>query len=263
MATYLLTWNPDDWPWDDLQANVEDLAQHGSHLGRWSTGVSNKIQPKDRLFLIRLGREPKGIIGSGWAKSKVYKAPHRHEKGKVAKYVDVDYDVLINPELNPRHVLPRKKLNNLGKMHWDSQSSGTTIPEGVARRLEELWAKFLDNGNQITLAAEPCAIEGLQTEIVSYRRGRSRQLRDLALKKSEGICCVCDEDFSKLLGGKGKRVLQVHHRRQLAITRAPRLTRLSELAVVCANCHMLIHLNPKRAIRIYVLKKMLRASSKV
>lgn len=103
------------------------------------------------------------------------------------------------------------------------------------------------------------AIEGVLTETMTYVRGRSRQLRDLALKKAEGACCVCDVDYSKLLDGKGARVLQVHHRKQLAANDTPRLTSLKDLAVVCANCHMLIHMNPKRALAVEALKKMLSA----
>ena len=262
MATYLLTWNPNRWQWDDLQANVEEIAQKGFHLGNWSTGVSKKIQRGDRLFLIRLGREPKGIIGSGHAVSAVYEDEHWEESayaaGKYARYVRVRFDTLVNPEFNPQAVLPRKELNGLGKMHWDSQGSGIRIPDDVARRLEDVWADFLGNPRKPLPGAEPSALEGLRTETSSYVRGRSRQLRDLALMKSEGICCACDTDYSRILGGKGVRVLQVHHRNQLAATDVPRVTHLHDLAVVCANCHMLIHMNPKRAISVEELKKMLR-----
>ncbi len=266
MATYLLTWNPNRWYWDDLQANVEEVAEKGFHLGNWSTGVSKKIQRGDRLFLIRLGKEPKGIIGSGWAESNVYEDGHwedsAYEAGKYAKYVRVRFDTLLNPELNPKHVLPRKELSGLGKMHWDSQGSGISIPDDVARRLEDAWADFLGSTRQSLPVAEASAIEGLLTETVRYVRGRSRQLRDLALEKSEGVCCVCDVDYRRLLEGKGVRVLQVHHRKQLAATDAPRVTHVGDLAVVCANCHMLIHMNPKRALSVESLKTMLNASPK-
>lgn len=266
MATYLLTWNPNRWQWDDLQANVEEVAEKGFHLGRWSTGVSKKIQKGDRLFLIRLGTEPKGIIGSGSAESNVYEDDHWEEsaaeEGKYAKYVDVRFDVLLNPELDPKAVLSRKELNGLGKMHWDSQGSGIRIPETVARRLEDAWADFHGKDKQPLPVAEPSAIEGLRTETVTYVRGRSRQLRDLALENSEGACCVCDVDYSKLLHGKGVRVLQVHHRKQLAASDTPRLTSLKDLAVVCGNCHLLIHMNPKRALSVEALKKMLGTSPK-
>src|SRR5262245_36867932 len=47
------------------------------------------------------------------------------------------------------------------------------------------------------------AVEGLRTEVVIYKQGRSRALRDGALAKSKGICEACSIDYSTLLDGKG------------------------------------------------------------
>ena len=105
------------------------------------------------------------------------------------------------------------------------------------------------------------AVEGTFTETTLYVRGRSRQLRDRALQKAEGICEACRIDFGGLLGGKGIRVLQVHHRKQFGATDSPRVTRLSDLAVLCANCHMLVHMDPHKAIPVERLHKMLRRES--
>jgi len=104
---------------------------------------------------------------------------------------------------------------------------------------------------------EPSATEGLLTEVTYYRRSRDRALRDRAFKESKGVCSVCDTDYTQLLDGKGVHVLQVHHRQQLAITDAPVITRLSDLAVVCANCHMLIHMDPKQALSVEALRTMM------
>ena len=104
---------------------------------------------------------------------------------------------------------------------------------------------------------EPSATEGLLTEVVYYKRSRDRALRDQALRASKGVCAVCETDYSQWLEGKGIRVLQVHHRQQLAMTDAPVITRLSDLAVVCANCHMLIHMDSKQALTIEALRAML------
>lgn len=263
MATYLLTWNPKRWQWNDLETYVEEIAEKGFCLRSWSTGVSKRIQRGDRLFLIRLGQEPKGIIGSGYADSTVFEDRHwerqAREAGRYARFVSVRFDRLLNPELNPDDVLSRKELNGLGKMHWDSQGSGIQIPDDVARRLEDAWADFLRTPRPPLPVAEASAIEGLRTEAVRYVRGRSRQLRDLAVREAKGVCCACGLDYSRVLGGKGVHVLQAHHRKQLAATDAPRVTRLSDLAVVCANCHMLIHMNPKHALTVEALREMLGA----
>ncbi len=260
MTTYLITWNPKKWHWwDNLGDTFERSGEY--HFGRWSCGNSKSIRPDDRVFLIRLGQEPRGIVASGWADSEPWEGPHwdksKSDAGKKALYIDVRFDVLFNP--GTEKILPRKNLSIgiLGKMHWDSQQSGIRIPDDVAAKLEEEWEAFVSFGRQPIPVVEPSAIEGLRTEAVSYVRGRSRQLRDAALEEADGVCAVCETDYKQLLNGKGVRVLQVHHRKQLAATDSPRVTRLSDLAVVCANCHMLIHMDLKKALSIKQLKEML------
>jgi 5-methylcytosine-specific restriction protein A len=261
MATYLLTWNPKKWHWwgDNLE---DDFKKDGDlYFGSWSCGNSKSIHQDDRVFLIRLGKEPRGIVASGWADSDVYEGKHWDDElaasGKTTLYIGIRLDTLL--DAGSESILPRENLNRgiLGKMHWDSQLSGVRIPDDVAVQLEDEWTDFLGNERQLIPVAEPSAIEGLLTETVRYVRGRSRQLRDLALRNSGGVCCICDIDYRRILDGKGVRVLQVHHRKQLAAMDSPRVTALSDLAVVCANCHMLIHMNPKQALSIEDLRQML------
>lgn len=264
MATYLLTWSPKRSS-PDLQDKVDEFNEKGFVEFGWSVGSSKRVKPGDRVFLIRLGEEPKGIIGSGWAESDVYEDEHwdesKREVGESARYVDVRFDKLLNPDSEA--ILPRTELDRLGKMHWDSQRSGIQIPDVVAKRLEKLWEDFLRSDRFLpTAVAQPAAIEGLLTETKTLRRGRNRQLRQRALEKANGVCCVCDVDYKELLNGKGIRVLQVHHRKQLAASDTPRVTRLSDLAVVCANCHSLIHMNPRKALKVEKLRTMLGKHAK-
>jgi predicted HNH restriction endonuclease len=108
--------------------------------------------------------------------------------------------------------------------------------------------------------AEESDIEGTKTEALRLTTKRSRKLRDLAFKAANNICSVCDRDYSIVLGGRGVRVLQVHHREQLSARETPAITKLSDLVVVCANCHLLIHLDPKKALTVQRLRNMLRAN---
>jgi len=105
--------------------------------------------------------------------------------------------------------------------------------------------------------ADVRALEGLLREVRAVTRARSGRLRSQALAEAAGVCAVCDTDFSKVLGGRGECVLQVHHRKQLSASKAPRLTRLADLAVVCANCHALIHKDPQEALPVERLRRML------
>lgn len=101
------------------------------------------------------------------------------------------------------------------------------------------------------------AMEGFTHEATVLSRGRSGALRKAALANAKGTCEACDVVFSNLLGGLGARVLHVHHRYQLALRDVPSVTRLADLAVVCANCHALIHSDPMRALPVEQLRALL------
>ena len=66
----------------DFQAEPEAFRRGDIESLRGSFG-SRSIARGDRLFLIRLGVEPKGII-AGWALGQPYQAPHRETKRAVA-----------------------------------------------------------------------------------------------------------------------------------------------------------------------------------
>lgn len=102
-------------------------------------------------------------------------------------------------------------------------------------------------------------LEGIAREITVVAKSRSRTLRAAALQRANGICEACGTNFSSLLGGRGVRALQVHHKRQLALQDEPTVTNVDELAVVCANCHCVIHSDPQHALPVEVLRDLWRA----
>ncbi|WP_365305597.1 HNH endonuclease [uncultured Thiodictyon sp.] len=51
----------------------------------------------------------------------------------------------------------------------------------------------------------------------------------------------CNFDFETTYGSVGSRFAHVHHLRPLSQTTAPMVTTLKDLAVVCANCHAIVH----------------------
>jgi hypothetical protein len=138
-----------------------------------------------------------------------------------------------------------------------ADACGLPIPRDagvVPRRLAKdvlavLSGKPLDNFDR--------AIEGVGTE--SRSKQRNAKLRKLARERADDKCEACDRDFSLLADGLGSRCLVVHHKRQIRDYDEPRETRLSELAVVCANCHMMIHSDPTKALTVAQLRRKLRS----
>ncbi len=98
-------------------------------------------------------------------------------------------------------------------------------------------------------------VEGIARESIVLSRTRSAVLRREALRQSRGICEGCGLNFSTLLNGRGLRALQVHHKQQLALRDTPEATAIGDLAVVCANCHAIIHTDPKAAMPVEELKE--------
>jgi len=144
MNTYLLTWNPAKWPWVDLEECIRQAGSTGHYLERWSCGRNRRIVEGDRVFLLRQGLEPRGIVGSGLALTDVFDDWHwddaKRAAGQRVWCINVDFDTLLDADHEP--ILPRTQLNEgaLGQMHWDSQSSGILIPPIVAAQLEIDWA---------------------------------------------------------------------------------------------------------------------------
>ena len=148
MATYLLTWNPQKWPWKDIQDSIKEISKQGSTKFSWSCGNSKRIVKGDRVFLLRQGLEPRGICASGWAESSSYEELHwrteKAKKGRTTRYVKVRWDVLLNAETES--IFPREWLDDppLSDVNWNTQISGITIRSEVADVLEERWADFLE-----------------------------------------------------------------------------------------------------------------------
>ncbi|MFN8410955.1 MAG: EVE domain-containing protein [Anaerolineales bacterium] len=149
MNTYLLAFNPKRWRWTDLPELSAHVKSGAVVLDRWGTGTSRRLKKGDRFFLIQLGEEPKGIFASGYIETDSYQDLHWMEEksllGEQANYVQIRYDVLLNPETDP--ILPREILNHppLSQMHWNIRMSGVQIPEAVAGELEILWKTAIKN----------------------------------------------------------------------------------------------------------------------
>lgn len=250
--TFLVTWNPKSWEWTNLADEAADAASGKVVEDRWSCGNRKDIAQGDRLFLIRLGKEPRGIMGSGWATSSLLRRPHwddeRAERGDLANYVRLRFDTLLDPSVDDILPLAKLRTGKGAKFHWSSQASGIQIQLEVARELEGLWSTHL--GRSAAFDDEISALEGdVRRRLILHRR-RERTLRDAkiaaALRKNDGrlVCEVsgCGFDFWTKYGVIGRNYAQVHHLEPLGRRPQPRRTSLNGLAIVCANCHAMIHL---------------------
>ena len=147
MRTWLFVWNPErfDWedPYDGWEEMMQQIEQVGISVATWSCGVNKSIRSGDRIYLIRLGKEPRGIVASGSALSSPFEGPHWDDeerlKGKKVRRVFINFDIIRNPTSDGILTLELLKIE-FPNYHWSSQSSGVSIPDCIAAKLEILWS---------------------------------------------------------------------------------------------------------------------------
>lgn len=113
-------------------------------------------------------------------------------------------------------------------------------------------------------ALDPAEVEGAsaqegQTKIVQHvRRERSRSLRRkrLALAGGQPACEVCGFDFEQAYGERGRGFIECHHKIPLPEIDPATPTQLEDLALLCANCHRMVHAS-RPWITVEALKELL------
>jgi 5-methylcytosine-specific restriction protein A len=75
------------------------------------------------------------------------------------------------------------------------------------------------------------------------RKLRKRKIEALIQSGNPLACEVCHLDFSKFYGQRGDGYIECHHLLPLHMTLARRNS-LKDLALLCANCHRMIHRSP-------------------
>jgi 5-methylcytosine-specific restriction protein A len=256
MTTFLLTWNPARWTWPALKEIAQKISAGYPHEVRWSCGNNRKLPVGARVFLLRQGVEPKGVVGSGWVVRAPYASAHwdeeRASKGGKAFYIDYVPDALIDPDIHTPLDLRKFNEGPLSNSIWRIQSSGITLEDAVAHELEVAWSRHLP----FKVSSYESPVLGIRFEeghrSHQFRLHRSREwaLRNrkieaaLAANPDGRLLCEvpnCGFDFEVTYGQIGEGFIEVHHLRPLSEADGPTVTSLDDLAIVCSNCHAMIH----------------------
>lgn len=130
----------------------------------------------------------------------------------------------------------------------------------------EVWADFAERPRELALAAAAIrdavasekpielssesevieAVEGRLLASLHIRRERDTKL--VTAKKSAAlrdrgrlVCEACEFEFAAVYGERGAGYIEAHHIQPLHTLRPGSRTRLEDLALLCSNCHRIIH----------------------
>lgn len=239
MTTYLLTWNPRLWLWDELQEDMASVKDSGAVDIEWSTGVTKRIVEGDRAFLVRLEVEPKGIMGAGFFSGSPEKGlTWRRQSDRQALYAPLELNVILPED----KILPIGSLSRrFNSVSWTPQASGQSIPPQIATELEKLWSQWLRNQNvQLKLL-----MEGSLRRVLSDQHERNPEVRRRCIEHYGLDCSICDFNFGAVYGEAGEGLIHVHHLKPLGKTTGERrVDPIKDLRPVCANRRAVIHRQP-------------------
>ena len=249
MKTVLFTWNPKKWSWNDLPQAVAEANVDGRYVKMWSCGVTRRIVPGNRAFLMRLGPAPKGIMGSGIVVSEPKEGKHwdpsRAAAGDRGYYVEILFDVLSAIPLIGEDILSSPPLS---AQNWYPQASGTSIPSEVASVLESEWTKVTGTRfSPLSETEQPTTyLEGTKRTRLIEISERNPKAREACIAHHDARCKVCGLAFDERYGEIGAGFIQVHHLIPIAdIGDVYEIDPINDLCPVCPNCHVMLHKRPK------------------
>jgi 5-methylcytosine-specific restriction protein A len=170
------------------------------------------------------------------------------------------------------------KIANL--MHLDPDYPGEGLP-AHSKRDVEIWKEFSNKREECLALAAAIRARLAQTPIpeepndiaigsgfegsvlMKVHRRLERNAGIVAAKKAEALerdgdllCEACDFSFSNTYGSSARGFIECHHNRPLSELAVRTRTRLDDLALVCANCHRMLH-HGLRLLTVPQLREMI------
>lgn len=177
--------------------------------------------------------------------------------------------------------------------YLNPEYSGKGLSGGKTPKIQKVWDEFVDDRDRLRATANAIrehieaerntksarsqeqewmsddpkldAIEGnllAKSHIVRERNRKLVQKKKKSVLQKTGrlVCEACGFDFAEKYGKRGEGVIECHHTKPLRDLKPRSTTRLSDLVLLCSNCHSMIHakqpwLEVKEIVRLIKLAK--------
>jgi 5-methylcytosine-specific restriction protein A len=221
---FVVTEPSPDWSEDEITLACDLVAQND-----WKELRPNRPEVIELSALLqRLSRHPQELRGPRF----------RNANGVARKTSDIFTQ-------HPEHTGARTRGNKLDRSVLERFLAD---PAGMAQRAAAIRsaAEAPETNEPVPdLDLDATADEGRLLErnhLVRERNPKLRQQKITAvLAAGLAIACeVCAFDFETIYGERGRQYIEVHHRTPLHASGRQR-TRLTDLALLCSNCHRMIH----------------------
>ncbi|MCB0862093.1 MAG: HNH endonuclease [Solirubrobacterales bacterium] len=208
-------------------------------------------------------------------------ADSMRELSQLLRSIPIESELTENPSFRSQSSVGRK----LGNFAEFDPNVATGLPNGGARD-KLVWDEFWESPGALEETAETIRsnigemkkslLEEAGYETIDFaeapegrvltrtHRYRERNSEIVEAKKSKVfdetgslLCEACQFDFDRAYGSRGKGFIECHHTLPVSQLDPGHKTKLDDLALVCSNCHRMIH---RKApwLSIDELKKLVR-----
>lgn len=207
----------------------------------WNIGKMKSIKDGDHVYIYESHTSKEIIIKATVIKSDVTR---NHIDDSKYTLGDKDFSKLgpwmelkIDNELDYDLTLSKLRAHGLKGNIQGIRS----MPDGVSSYIDGI----LDNSNDYRNAFSDTTTtfqDGKITRTYSTKYERNPKNREAAINYLGLNCQVCGFNFSSTYGDIGKDYIEVHHLKPLYTLDTPKtIDPQKDLAVLCANCHKMIH----------------------
>lgn len=195
---------------------------------------SRSLQKSDPLIL-ELSTALNGLPAAGSARDA---STYRNPNGVYMKLANLKS---CDPEYHGKGL---DRGNQLEQVVWDEFAGDPTQLRLVANAIK-MGSQELAKTNSVDVADEGSEEGGVLWRVHKRRERDPRVTRKkkAAILAATGrlACEACGFDFRERYGPIGERFAECHHRVALAEVAHSTVTRLKDLAILCANCHRMVH----------------------
>jgi 5-methylcytosine-specific restriction enzyme A len=250
---------------ESVAAHLEELVVGNAPKRRTGEPISNPDWTRDELILAlnfylqhrpnppRTNSEEIGNLSSTLKRLGERLFPATSRAGTFRNEKSVYMKLMNFRRLDPQYTVERKSGLERGAKGeeevWAEFSSDVIHCEEIARAI----VAALDGSDVVYISSETEidddmqeAQEGRLLTRVHFARERNRQLvvskrKQVMTKHGKLTCEACGFDFAIYYRGRGEGFIECHHTKPVHTLPEEHTTHLDDLALVCANCHRMIH----------------------
>lgn len=195
--------------------------------------ISEDIVKQKKFDILQLGKS----LGTKWQKSnnaEILKELTRSNQYIHWKVKATDVIRLPQPVEIPKSVFNTKNYRIVRPTELSN------------KEFNSIFNYAINQSNKQDLAVEQDFPEGKEKERLHKYKERNPALiaiakRNFIKKHGKLVCEICNFDFEKTYGEIGNNFIEAHHSVPISNLKKESKTKLSDIIMVCSNCHRMLH----------------------